>query len=127
MRRLTKNFNLKVGFVYFPDFLYFPTYTPRIVSSVFLFLFNYINCHSSFSPLHLWILRSFLERLSASPSDTQTPFVFPGNTGAAEARNIFYEQQLARKEKDMIELRFNFEFLFPQNIWNFVFGTHMEI
>uniref|UniRef100_A0A183F1E3 IF rod domain-containing protein n=1 Tax=Gongylonema pulchrum TaxID=637853 RepID=A0A183F1E3_9BILA len=50
-------------------------------------------------------LQQFIEHSSASPCDAQTPFLFPGATGVGDARNIFYEQQLARKEKDITELR----------------------
>ncbi|KAL3990489.1 GRIP domain family protein [Acanthocheilonema viteae] len=47
----------------------------------------------------------YLERLSTSPSSTQVLFTFPATTTATETRNIFYEQQLARREKQIIELR----------------------
>ncbi|VDN27327.1 unnamed protein product [Gongylonema pulchrum] len=50
-------------------------------------------------------LQQFTEHSSASPSDAQTPFLSSGVTGIGDARNIFYEQQLARKEKDITELR----------------------
>ncbi|EJW86763.1 GRIP domain-containing protein [Wuchereria bancrofti] len=46
-----------------------------------------------------------LERLSTSPNNAQVLFNIPGITTAAETRNIFYEQQLFRKEKQIIELR----------------------
>ncbi|VDO40737.1 unnamed protein product, partial [Onchocerca flexuosa] len=42
--------------------------------------------------------------LSTSPNSTQVLFV-PGTTAAVETRNIFYEQQLVKKEKQIIELR----------------------
>ncbi|OZC08518.1 GRIP domain protein [Onchocerca flexuosa] len=45
-----------------------------------------------------------LEPLSTSPNSTQVLFV-PGTTAAVETRNIFYEQQLVKKEKQIIELR----------------------
>ncbi|CAG9535520.1 unnamed protein product [Cercopithifilaria johnstoni] len=45
-----------------------------------------------------------LEHLSTSNS-TQVLFPIPGTTAATETRNVFYEQQLVRREKQILELR----------------------
>ncbi|VIO89169.1 Uncharacterized protein BM_BM2215 [Brugia malayi] len=46
-----------------------------------------------------------LERLSTSPNNAQVLFNIPGIITTAETRNIFYEQQLVRKDKQIMELR----------------------
>lgn len=45
------------------------------------------------------------EERIASPVDTATPFAFPAVSNVTEARNIFYEQQIAKKDKNISELR----------------------
>ncbi|EJD76525.1 GRIP domain-containing protein [Loa loa] len=45
------------------------------------------------------------ECLSVSPNSTQVLFNVPGTTAAAETRNIFYEQQLVKRERQIVELR----------------------
>ncbi|VDM96655.1 unnamed protein product [Thelazia callipaeda] len=41
----------------------------------------------------------------ASPTVIQSALVFSGTLNLCETHNLFYEQQLARKEKDILELR----------------------